>query len=330
MTIHDFDMARYVTGSEVVEVFARGARARRPGVRRGRRRRHRGGHARARQRLPDDDRQLAARRSTATTSASRCSARTGMAASENPLAHTGIVRTAQRHARAGAAVLLPRALRAQLPARVGGVRRARSRDGRDAAGRRRRRARAAGDRPGRLALAARGAPGRVDEIDGGRHGRERSVRRPAPRRQGASSSPAAPRGSAPRSRAGPRGSAPRASSSAGASAERGERGARRARGLGCEAVFVAADLADEAQCRAIVRACEERFGRLDGLVNAAGLSSRGTLDDTSVELWDRLFAVNARAPFLLMQEAARLMRRAGGGGSSSTSSRWPATAASRC
>ena len=86
-------------------------------------------------------------------------------------------------------------------------------------------------------------------------------------------------------------------------------------GLGCEAVFVAADLADEAQCRAIVRACEERFGRLDGLVNAAGLSSRGTLDDTSAELWDRLFAVNARAPFLLMQEAARVMRRAGGGGS---------------
>jgi NAD(P)-dependent dehydrogenase (short-subunit alcohol dehydrogenase family) len=86
-------------------------------------------------------------------------------------------------------------------------------------------------------------------------------------------------------------------------------------GLGCEAVFVAADLADEAQCRAVVRACDERFGGLDGLVNAAGLSSRGTLDDTSVELWDRLFAVNVRAPFLLIQEAARLMRRAGRGGS---------------
>ena len=96
---------------------------------------------------------------------------------------------------------------------------------------------------------------------------------------------------------------------------RGEAVREELAGLGCEAVFVAADLADEAQCRAIVRACEERFGRLDGLVNAAGLSSRGTLDDTSAELWDRLFAVNARAPFLLMQEAARLMRRAGGGGS---------------
>jgi NAD(P)-dependent dehydrogenase (short-subunit alcohol dehydrogenase family) len=85
--------------------------------------------------------------------------------------------------------------------------------------------------------------------------------------------------------------------------------------LGCEAVFVTADVAVEARCRAVVRACDERFGRLDGLVNAAGLSTRGTLDDTTVELWDRLFAVNVRAPFVLMQEAARLMRRAGRGGS---------------
>ena len=64
-----------------------------------------------------------------------------------------------------------------------------------------------------------------------------------------------------------------------------------------------------------MRTCAERFDRLDGLVNSAGLSSRGTLDDTTVELWDRLFAINARAPFLLMQEAAPLMRRSGCGGS---------------
>jgi NAD(P)-dependent dehydrogenase (short-subunit alcohol dehydrogenase family) len=85
--------------------------------------------------------------------------------------------------------------------------------------------------------------------------------------------------------------------------------------LETEAIFVAADLADPASARAIVGACDERFGRVDGLVNAAGLSTRGTLDDTSAELWDRLFAVNARAPFLLMQRAARVMRREGRGGS---------------
>jgi NAD(P)-dependent dehydrogenase (short-subunit alcohol dehydrogenase family) len=91
-----------------------------------------------------------------------------------------------------------------------------------------------------------------------------------------------------------------------------ERGERVRDSLGTDAVFVAADLAVEADCRALIAACAERFGRLDGLVNAAGLSLRGTLDDTSVELWDLLFAVNVRAPFILIQEAARLMR---GGGS---------------
>jgi NAD(P)-dependent dehydrogenase (short-subunit alcohol dehydrogenase family) len=85
--------------------------------------------------------------------------------------------------------------------------------------------------------------------------------------------------------------------------------------LGAEALFVAAELAERDVGAAIVGSCDERFGRLDGLVNAAGLSSRGTLDDTSVELWDRLFAVNARAPFLLMQHAARVMRRECRGGS---------------
>jgi NAD(P)-dependent dehydrogenase (short-subunit alcohol dehydrogenase family) len=79
--------------------------------------------------------------------------------------------------------------------------------------------------------------------------------------------------------------------------------------------FVAADLADPRAGEIVVGACDKRYGRLDGLVNAAGLSSRGTIDDTSVELWDRLFAINARAPFLLIQQAARVMRREGRGGS---------------
>jgi len=101
----------------------------------------------------------------------------------------------------------------------------------------------------------------------------------------------------------------------GRSRERGERVRARLAELGSEAVFVPADLTSEDDCRAIVRACEDRFDRLDGLVNSAGLTNRGTLDDTTVELWDRIFAVNVRAPFILMQEAARLMRRGGDGGS---------------
>jgi NAD(P)-dependent dehydrogenase (short-subunit alcohol dehydrogenase family) len=83
---------------------------------------------------------------------------------------------------------------------------------------------------------------------------------------------------------------------------------------GAKAVFVRAELSKAADCVALVRAADEAFGRLDGLVNAAALSTRGTLDESSIELWDHLFAVNVRAPFILCQHAARIMRREGRGG----------------
>ncbi|UCH74275.1 MAG: SDR family oxidoreductase [Rhodospirillales bacterium] len=83
---------------------------------------------------------------------------------------------------------------------------------------------------------------------------------------------------------------------------------------GAAAAYVPADLEDPADCRRIVATCGERFGRIDGLVNAAGLTDRGTIEDTSVELWDRMFAVNTRAPFLLMQDAIRMMKRDRRGG----------------
>lgn len=70
-------------------------------------------------------------------------------------------------------------------------------------------------------------------------------------------------------------------------------------------LFVRADLGDEAQVRAIMEKGEARFGRIDGLVNSGALTDRGTIENTSVELWDRLFAVNVRAPFILTQEFVR-------------------------
>lgn len=97
--------------------------------------------------------------------------------------------------------------------------------------------------------------------------------------------------------------------------ENGKRVAARLEDAGCPALYVRADLAKEGDCRRVVAECERRFPRLDGLVNAAGQSTRGTLESTSVELWDRLFAVNVRAPFVLTQESVRRMRRQGSGGS---------------
>ncbi len=85
-------------------------------------------------------------------------------------------------------------------------------------------------------------------------------------------------------------------------------------GLGATCLYVEADLAEVAACAEVVAAAERGFGRVDGLVNAAGLTTRGGVLDADAALWDRIFAINARAPFLLMQAAARLMIAGGRGG----------------
>lgn len=75
-----------------------------------------------------------------------------------------------------------------------------------------------------------------------------------------------------------------------------------------------ADLADPDAPSEICRRAKDNFGRIDGLVNAAGLTTRASVIDGSVELWDRLFAVNARAPYLLMQAIMSEMLKQGRGG----------------
>lgn len=75
--------------------------------------------------------------------------------------------------------------------------------------------------------------------------------------------------------------------------------------------MIAADLGEMADVMQVVAQTEARFGRVDILVNAAGLTDRGNLLNTSPELFDRIFAVNVRAPFFLMQEAVKSMTRLG-------------------
>ena len=70
---------------------------------------------------------------------------------------------------------------------------------------------------------------------------------------------------------------------------------------GTKALFVQADVADVSQARACVAAVIAAFGRVDSLVHAAGLTDRGTLLDTTPELFDAHIAVNLKAPFFLMQ-----------------------------
>lgn len=78
---------------------------------------------------------------------------------------------------------------------------------------------------------------------------------------------------------------------------------------GVQTLYVPADLAEVTDCRNVVAMADQNFGRVDILVNAAGLTDRGNILDTSPELFDRMFAVNVRAPFFLMQEVIQVMRR---------------------
>ena len=78
---------------------------------------------------------------------------------------------------------------------------------------------------------------------------------------------------------------------------------------GAEVSFVQADVADISSARASVAAVIDRHGRIDGLVNAAGVTTRGTLLDTTPELFDQHVAINLRGPFFLMQAAVSDMIR---------------------
>jgi NAD(P)-dependent dehydrogenase (short-subunit alcohol dehydrogenase family) len=81
--------------------------------------------------------------------------------------------------------------------------------------------------------------------------------------------------------------------------------------LGADTVYVQADLGKLDDVRRVVKAADDAFGRVDCLVNVAAITDRGTILDTSPELYERMFAVNVRAPFFLMQDAATVMRREG-------------------
>ena len=96
--------------------------------------------------------------------------------------------------------------------------------------------------------------------------------------------------------------------------EQGERIVTELRGLGAAAVYVPCDVADLAQVRAGVDSVVAEYGRIDALVNAAGNVARGTLLDTTPELFDAHIAINLRGPFFLMQAVVTHLRQRGAPG----------------
>ena len=97
----------------------------------------------------------------------------------------------------------------------------------------------------------------------------------------------------------------------GRNAAKGQERAAALSALGSQAVYVQADLEKVEDCRKVVQLADTTFGRVDILVNAAAITDRGSILDTDPSLFDRMFAINVRAPFFLMQEAILVMRREG-------------------
>jgi glucose 1-dehydrogenase len=97
--------------------------------------------------------------------------------------------------------------------------------------------------------------------------------------------------------------------------------------LGGRAVGVDADVSSPAELQKLVDAAVASFGRLDIMVNNAGIETRTSVLDTTEDQYDRVMAVNLKSAFFGIQVAARQMIRQGGGGRiiniSSVHEDWP-------
>ena len=88
---------------------------------------------------------------------------------------------------------------------------------------------------------------------------------------------------------------------------------RRIAESGGEAVYVHLDVTSDGDWEDAVATAEGRFGRLDVLVNNAGIANDEKIEDTSEELWERIMRVNVKGVFLGTRTALPALRRAGGG-----------------
>jgi glucose 1-dehydrogenase len=102
---------------------------------------------------------------------------------------------------------------------------------------------------------------------------------------------------------------------------------RRITELGDQSIGVKADVSKLADLKRLIAAAVERFGRLDIMVNNAGIETRTSVLDTSEDQYDKVLAINLKSAFFGTQLAAQQMIKQGGGGRviniSSVHEDWP-------
>lgn len=101
----------------------------------------------------------------------------------------------------------------------------------------------------------------------------------------------------------------------GRNVEKGSKAADEVRVLGADCQFVQADVGVVEDCRNLMATAIAEFGTVNALVNSAALPSRGSLLETTPELWEEHFNTNARGPFLTMQALVAHLKSSGQPGS---------------
>jgi len=86
--------------------------------------------------------------------------------------------------------------------------------------------------------------------------------------------------------------------------------AEKVKQAGGKAEIVVTDLTEEKSIKNLVKVTNKKFGRLDILINNAGVTHSEKLQETKTKDWDRCFLVNSRAPFILCREAMPLLEKA--------------------
>jgi NAD(P)-dependent dehydrogenase (short-subunit alcohol dehydrogenase family) len=108
----------------------------------------------------------------------------------------------------------------------------------------------------------------------------------------------------------------------GRDSERGSEVAADIASDGGTAEFLAADITDAGACGQLVEAVLARFGRLDVLVNNAGIIYRVDAEETTEDMWDETIAVNLTAAFRMSRAAIPAIREQGGGSIVNIASDW--------